>query len=373
MTAPEPIAVFAYAFAHRKGQDFLLELATAGYRDVTVIGAPWKQLAHRDPTVYYPTQLLPAQPLPVRPLCDALGFHFHECEHDDVETISALQCEARFKLAIIAGARIIKRAVIDLFPEGILNIHPGKLPETAGLDLFYHTLAKGVPMGVTAHFIDARVDAGHELFFEETPIGPDDTVEAVQHNNYQSQLRALRRFVALRERGPLTTVPVDRPHKNKSMEPDEKRAVLERFTAWRSAQYLQQQTRALFAACEVGDAEAIEQALAIHPHLLSARTAKGWTPLIVAAFNQNIDAVRILLERGADPNDCGRNGTTVLMYAKTALLDTIDPDFALLDILLDAGAEPLRQDAVGRDIFYYLDAAGDTSISRHLNCCRGQS
>lgn len=367
MTRSEPIAVFAYAFAHRKTQDFLIELAAAGYSNVTVIAAPWKALPHADSNRYFPTMLRQAPALGTPELCRALGFAFHECEHDDVARISSLRDDAGFRLGIISGARIIKRAVIELFEEGILNIHPGKLPETAGLDLFFYTIVKGVAMGVTAHYIDPRVDAGDELFFEETRLGPDDTIEAVQSNNYQSQIRALRRFIAERDAQTLTRTPVDRPRKNEPMPPEEKRRTVDAFSNWRVAQFRLQQGRALLAACGAGDLIKVERLLTAFPDLIEFRSPEGWTPLIVAAFGQKKDVVAALLARGADANACGKKGTTVLMYAKTAFVGQNVPDLSILRALLDAGADPARHDALGKDIFHYLRASGDSEIATWLS------
>lgn len=366
MTRSEPIAIFAYAFAHRKTQDFLFELAVAGFRDVTVIGAPWKVLSHADPNRYFTTMVRSAPALATPDVCRALGFSFHECEHGDVDTIAALRDKAKFRLGIISGARIIKRAVIDLFDEGILNIHPGKLPETAGLDLFYYTILKNAPMGVTAHFIDARIDAGEQLFFEETPLGPEDTPEIVQHNNYHSQIRALRRFIQLRDENTLERRLVDRPRKNDPMSSEEKRQSITRFPDWRAAQYRAQNGRALLAACKTGKLRDVERILMAIPDLIEFRSPEGWTPLIVSAFHQYKDVVAFLLSAGADYNAAGRNGTTVLMYAKTALVGQSAPDFTILKALFDAGADPNRCDMRGRDIFYYLSKDGDESISAWL-------
>lgn len=366
MIRDEPIAVFAYAFAHRKTQDFLLELAVAGFRNVTVIGAPWRALSHTDANRYFPTMLRTAPALETRDICRSLGFDFHECEHDNVAQITALRDSAGFSLGVISGARIIKRAVIELFAEGILNIHPGKLPETAGLDLFFYTITTGVPMGVTAHYIDARVDAGDELFFEETPLGPDDTIEAVQSNNYQSQIRALRRFIIGRDTNMLTRKPVDRPHKNSPMTPEEKRAALEAFPYWRTAQFRAQSGRVLLSACRDGNAARVEAILSTIPDLIEFRSPEGWTPLIVAAHGRHGNIVEVLLAYGADANACGKKGTTVLMYAKSALVGQDDPDFSILQALVDAGADATRHDALGKDIFHYLQAEGDTKIAAWL-------
>ncbi len=363
MTRSEPIAVFAYAFAHKKTQDFLLELAAAGFRDVTVIGAPWKALPHGAPSGDFPTMLRSAPALDTPDICRALGFEFHECEHDDVGAIATFRQEAGFRLGIISGARIIKRAVIELFDEGILNIHPGKLPETAGLDLLFYTIVKNVPIGVTAHYIDPRVDAGDELFFEHTPLGPDDTIEVVQSNNYQSQIRALRRFIRSRDDSALIRRPVNRPHKNEPMTPEEKRIAISRFPDWRVTQYRAQIGHTLLAACRDGDAAEVGRILTAWPDLIEVRSPEGWTPLILAAHGQHLDAVRTLLDHGADPNACGKNGTTVLMYAKTALIEQAAPDFTILTELLEAGADASRHDARGKDIFHYLQTEGATLIA----------
>ena len=366
MKRSESIAVFAYAFPHRKTQDFLSELAFSGFVNVTVIAAPWKALSHKDSNHYFPTTLRPAPALPTSVISEALGFSYIECEHDDSDRIAALRDLAGFELGIISGARIIKPDIIELFQEGIVNIHPGKLPETAGLDLFFYTISRGVAMGVTAHYIDARVDAGDELFFEETVVGPEDSIEVVQSNNYQSQIRALRKFIAARESGDLARRAVNRPRKNEPMKSEEKRCAVATFPSWRATQFRLQQGRALLEACCSGEAIKVEQLLISGSDLIEFRSPEGWTPLIVAAYHQNKEVISVLIALGADVNACGKNGTTVLMYAKTALLGQEEPDLSSLKALLDAGADVTRRDSKGKDIFYYLQEGGDSKISDWL-------
>lgn len=373
MVRDEAIAVFAYAFAHRKSQDFLLELAYAGFRNVIVIAAPWRVLPRADTQVYFPSSIVNAPPTPPEQVCTTLGFQYCVVEHDDVNAIAALRDVAGFRLGIVAGARIIKSAVIDLFEEGILNIHPGKIPETSGLDVFYYTIKHRVPAGVTAHYIDRRVDAGDVLFFEETLIGPDDSPEIVQHNNYQSQIRALRRFLSLRDQRALVRYPANRPRKNNPMSPDEKRQTLREFSIWRAAQVRTQASRSLFAACEAGQTDVVAQQLACFPDLVECRTEEGWTPLIVASFNQRVEVVRTLLELGADPNAAGARGTTPLMYAKTAVAEGRTSDMAVLEALIAGGADPFRCDSYGRNIFYYLEQAGERVVLAWLKQRLGES
>lgn len=363
MNRVEPLAVFAYAFPHRKTQDFITELVAAGFRDIWVIAAPWKKLLQSDQGAYYPKMLRQPPPHDTRTLCSNLGLNYVECAHDDVAEIGRLRDANQFRLGIISGARILKRAVIELFPEGILNIHPGKIPETSGLDLFFYTIKHRVPMGVTAHFIDPRVDAGLELFFEPTRIGPEDSPETVETNNYYSQIRALRKFLQQRDDGELSPTLVARPVKNSPMPPEEKRRVMEDFPIWRSGQYVVQQRTALFRACRDGHPEVVRAALEELPDLLEARSEEGWTPLIVAAFNQHLTIVEMLLERGANPNAAGTKGTTVLMYAKTRLLHRDHPDYSILERLLKAGADLQRCDGVGKRVIDYVTLEGDLGLA----------
>lgn len=74
----------------------------------------------------------------------------------------------------------------------------------------------------------------------------------------------------------------------------------------------------------------------------------GWTPLIVAAYAGNVAACLRLLDAGADPNLGNRNGTTPLMYAASGA----DPA-GVSKVLLARGADPLRRDALGRDLASY--------------------
>lgn len=362
------IALFAYAFPHRKSQDFLFEILASGVspENLHVLAAPWKKLPHEDPNSYFPTSLRQASVRSIVDVCSTLGVQCVSIDHNDQQAMKAYVDDHQLELGIISGARILKRQIIDLFSEGVVNFHPGKIPETSGLDLFYYTIEYRVELGVTAHFIDARVDAGRQIFFEPTTIGPDDTPEVVQFNNYHTQLSSLRKVLHMRSAGFLRSEQIDRPKKNSPMSPEEKRRALEFFPYWRGQRVLQQATNQLFAACETGDSMQAEAVLEAHPQLLEARSPEGWTPLIVAAHHHCAEAVEVLLNRGADPNATGKKGTTVLMYAKTKLLDTSEPDCSILQVLIDAGADPGRMDMFGRTVLDYLEGPGAAGVTSFL-------
>lgn len=155
MKKNNPIIIFGYAFPHRKTYDFLHILFALGFQNITVVASPKLNLSHN--TSSKNQDLNNSNEYCVKTACRILGIDFKESFHDDINTIQKIQNRTQAKIAIISGARIIKKNVIDLFPDGIVNFHPGKIPETSGLDSFYYTIKNNSSMGVTAHLIDRSV------------------------------------------------------------------------------------------------------------------------------------------------------------------------------------------------------------------------
>lgn len=360
------IAIFAYAFPHRKTHDFLIELAALGCKEVVVLAAPWKKITEI-PAKQIPQKVIQMpSPIETRIICERLGFSYYEIAHNEHELIRKIAENENLGLAIISGARILTTEVIDCFSEGVINFHPGALPQTSGLDAFYYTIKNNADLGVTAHFIDSRVDAGHRILFERTLVNTADTVEIVQHNNYLSQLVALRKVIGLISSKNISLEIINRPRKNEPMTDEEKVEVLARFEDWKIGKYIEMLKNKLFLACEIGSIEEVEYVLNLQPFLLEERNSRGWTPLIVAAFNQHFDLIKVLLKLGADVNATGRNGTTVLMYAKTALLNKESSNYDLVDYLLSSGADLSRCDKYGRTILDYVEQAGDWIMLKKL-------
>ena len=69
----------------------------------------------------------------------------------------------------------------------------------------------------------------------------------------------------------------------------------------------------IFDACRRGDLAALQQMVAAHPELVNARDTKGFTPLILAAYNEQPQIVDFLLGNGADIEAQDAAGNTALM------------------------------------------------------------
>ena len=92
---------------------------------------------------------------------------------------------------------------------------------------------------------------------------------------------------------------------------------------------------------------------------------KGWTPLVMAAFNQHKETVKVLVDARADVNYQSVNGTTVLMYAKSKVIET--GEYSLLDYLLQKGAEINTRDFKKEwTVLQYVQEIGHTEMERYL-------
>ena len=91
-------------------------------------------------------------------------------------------------LVCLAGfMRLVKRPLLDAFPERILNIHPSLLPAFPGMEAWKQALEAGAPEGgCTVHLVDEGMDTGPILAQAAVPILPDDTASSL-HQRIQVQ------------------------------------------------------------------------------------------------------------------------------------------------------------------------------------------
>ncbi len=80
--------------------------------------------------------------------------------------------------------------------------------------------------------------------------------------------------------------------------------------------------------------------------------AKGWSPIIVAAYYGNIEMVDALIANYADVNDTNINGTSVLMYAKNYCCKVQNKE--LFDYLLSKGANLNHRDHSNKSLLDYM-------------------
>jgi phosphoribosylglycinamide formyltransferase-1 len=108
--------------------------------------------------------------------------------------------ERRVALVCLAGfRRLIRRPLLDAFPNRIVNIHPSLLPAFPGLEAQRQALDYGVKVaGVTVHLVNADLDAGPIVMQAAVAVAADDTVETLsqrilveEHRLYPEAIRIL--------------------------------------------------------------------------------------------------------------------------------------------------------------------------------------
>ena len=121
----------------------------------------------------------------------------------------------------------------------------------------------------------------------------------------------------------------------------------------------------IYEAATVGDATRIRQLAAKDASLVNTVAGDGFYPLGLAAFFKRPDAVRALLELGAQVTPASRNGGFTALHSAVA----DDEGAATKDIvrmLLDAGADPNARSASGGTPLHTAAFTGNIPVIQML-------
>jgi methionyl-tRNA formyltransferase len=114
---------------------------------------------------------------PVKEAATRLGLPVYQPERvrrpESAEHLRALGANG---MVIVGYGQIIPQTIIDLAPNGIINVHASLLPKYRGAGPIQWAIINGeTRTGVTTMRIDAGLDTGDMLLKAETEIGPDET------------------------------------------------------------------------------------------------------------------------------------------------------------------------------------------------------
>lgn len=110
----------------------------------------------------------------------------------DEAALLALLAEYRVDVIVLAGyLRILGDAVLNRYPNRIINVHPSLIPAFSGkafygLHVHEAALARGVKItGATVHLVNDVPDGGRILLQKAVEVLPDDTPETLQRRVMQ--------------------------------------------------------------------------------------------------------------------------------------------------------------------------------------------
>jgi folate-dependent phosphoribosylglycinamide formyltransferase PurN len=207
------LAVFAYNFPHKKTQDFLWRLLTEGLKPRVVVAQDRTELDIPEPTLRVkPRHIFLVHPLDI---CRTFDIEYRVVDHNSSRCQQLLRsCDV--DVAVISGARILGKPTICSVAKGIINLHPGLIPEVRGLDALQWAIYEGHPIGATAHVIDERVDAGRVIERRVIEEYPDDSFLDLSLRLHETQVNMVSNAVrTLRSTQPdaLSQIGVSRLHR----------------------------------------------------------------------------------------------------------------------------------------------------------------
>lgn len=167
------IGVFAYNWPHGKTQAGIFNLCMSGFKpDVVFCADPVELKFYKSKIRIGPKDL---HNYDTKDLCKYFGIKNIVIKHNSLECEKIIK-DMNLDVGIILGARILKENIVNAFNVGIINMHPGVLPENRGLDNLKWAIIKGLKQGVTSHFIDSNIDRGRLIECQEIKVYKDDTL-----------------------------------------------------------------------------------------------------------------------------------------------------------------------------------------------------
>lgn len=94
--------------------------------------------------------------------------------------------EKKIDWVILAGFLwLVPEAILEAYPNHIINIHPALLPNYGGKGMYGHHVHEAVvaagekESGITIHLVDHHYDHGTTLFQARCTVTPDDTADTL--------------------------------------------------------------------------------------------------------------------------------------------------------------------------------------------------
>ncbi len=113
---------------------------------------------------------------PVKETALSLGLKVLQYEKISLQGVEELKSLNADIMVTCAFGQILSKAIIDIAPKGIINVHGSLLPKYRGASPIQWSVLNGdKETGITIMQTEVGVDTGDILAVEKTPIGEDET------------------------------------------------------------------------------------------------------------------------------------------------------------------------------------------------------
>jgi folate-dependent phosphoribosylglycinamide formyltransferase PurN len=224
------IGIFAYNFKHWKTQEGIINLTFAGRKPKVIFAAdPVKLNFYKSKKRIVPKDLFLKHPAEIAKFLD---IDYKVVVHNSLE-VNNLVKEYDLDLGIILGARILKPVAFKDFKIGVMNMHPGVLPENRGLDTVKWAIINDYDQGVTSHLINRKIDQGHMIKKEKINIYSDDTFLDIQLRIQNLEQKIMLDSISILENEKNILKEIERGNYHKSVPPDIELRLEEKFKLYK--------------------------------------------------------------------------------------------------------------------------------------------
>ena len=113
------------------------------------------------------------------------GIPIHEVDDHNSESCVNLVRSFGIDLLVNGGTpRILKHGILHAAPLGVLNVHPGVLPQFRGATCVEWSIYLDEPIGNTVHVMTEAIDEGPIVEIERCPVVPGERYIDVRVNMY---------------------------------------------------------------------------------------------------------------------------------------------------------------------------------------------
>jgi methionyl-tRNA formyltransferase len=144
-------------------------------------------------------------------LAKAYGIPYeHVANPNQPEFTTSLQQRSPDLLISVACPYILKEKLLGIPPRGCINIHHAPLPRYKGMMPTFWQLYHGEPqLGVTIHYMAARVDEGDALLQESLAVTPGESLHSLIRRSKRHGAHCMARVVRSLQANDAVAIPMD--------------------------------------------------------------------------------------------------------------------------------------------------------------------
>lgn len=185
------VGLISYQVGHLKTKQVADKLIERGYQ-VVILAFPFYKKTKKKPLEVFTWSDRPSQLL--NKSWESLYSKQVQVEYFDSWEGSALDKLNSLDVDVYLHcvAKILSKKFIS--DRIILNTHPGLLPNNRGVDALKFSILKKIPIAITLHMINEKIDAGNMLSRVKVPIKKEDTLEEIFRKSYEVEIALFSNF-----------------------------------------------------------------------------------------------------------------------------------------------------------------------------------